>query len=151
MWFLEQSVSRYAPARGAILQAWRELQKTGPMNVDTVAAIIFRGLDLLSGQPLQDDWKIWTSNCGRGVSRHMGPHDLPKRIGLVRPVGAGKAKGGAASKAKQSKAKKHGRLHLVASGRAYAKCSVSDSVRRALQQHMDFGIKLAKCKAYRSW
>ena len=140
---LEQSVSRYAPARGAITQAWRELQKTGPMNVDTVAAIIFRGLELLSGQSLQGDWKIWTSNCGRGVSRHMGPRDFPKRIGLVRPMGVGKAK--------QSKAKKHGRLHLVSSGRAYAKCSVTDSVRRALQQHMDFGIKLAKCKAYRSW
>ena len=108
------------------------------MNVDTLAAIIFRGLELLSGQPLQGDWKIWTSNCGRGVSRHMGPHDLPKRIGLVRPMGVGKAK--------QSKAKKHGRFQLVASGRAYAKCSVSDSIRHALRQHMDFGIKLAKCK-----
>ena len=146
MCYLEQSVSRYAPARDAITQAWRELKNKGPLNLDTVAAIIFRGLDLLSGQPLQDDWKIWTSNCGRGVSRHMGPHDLPKRIGLVRPMGAGKGKGGA-----QSKAKKHGRLQLVASGRAYAKCSVSDSVRRALRQHNDFGIKLAKCKAYRSW
>ena len=148
---LAQSLSRYTPARDALTQAWRELKNKGPLDVDTVAAIIFRGLELLSGQPLQDDWKIWTSNCGRGVSRHMGPHDLPKRIGLVRPMGAGKAQGGAASNTKQSKAKKHGRLHLVSSGRAYAKCLVSDSVRRALQKHMDFGMKLAKCKAYRSW
>ena len=151
MCFLEQSVSRYTPARDALARAWRELKNKGPLDVDTVAAIIFRGLELLSGQPLQDDWKIWTSNCGRGVSRHMGPHDLPKRIGLVRPMGAGKAKGGAAPKAKQSEAKKHSCLHLVSSGRAYAKCSVSDSIRHALRQHMDFGIKLAKCKAYRSW
>ena len=93
---------------------------------------------MLSGQPLQGDWKIWTSNCGRGVSRHMGPHDLPKRIGLVRPVDGGTPEG-------------HGRLQLVSSGRTYAKCRVSDSVRHALQQHMDFGIQLGKCKASASW
>ena len=93
---------------------------------------------MLSGQPLQGDWKIWTSNCGRGVSRHMGPHDLPKRIGLVRPVNGGTLE-------------EHGHLQLVSSGRTYAKCRVSDSVRHALQQHMDFGIQMGKCKASTSW
>ena len=150
---------RYGPPRDTLAQAWGELKGQGPWDVDRVAAAIHRGLDLLSGQPLQDDWKVWTSNCGRGVSRHMGPHDLPKRMGLVRPDTAKpKARGQAKQKAKglvrtnaQRPAKSKGHLQLVASGRKYVKCPLTPCVRQRLQQHIELGTLMAKCKAAIAW
>ena len=147
-------MSRYTPARDALTQAWRELRDSeagGTCGVDKIAAIICKSLESLSGQPMQDSWKIWTSNCGRNVSRHMGPHDLPKRIGLVRPHVQEQAKskvhGRMARGQAKSKVGARGGLQLVSSGRTYVKCKLTAAVRGALQKHVDFGMQLRKCKA----
>ena len=150
--------SRYTPARDALVKAWRERSKKSRTvaAVDDVAAVILRAMELLNGQPLQKGWAIWTSNCGRGVSRHMGPHDFPKRMGLLRETRttskrARKSVNGVAAKTKvkaKVKAKvKSNLLWLVKSGRPYAKCRLTDRVRDILHRHVKFGIAMAKCKA----
>ena len=38
----------------------------------------------LSGNVVcREDWKVWTANCGRGVSHHSGPHCATKALKLV--------------------------------------------------------------------
>ena len=43
---------RYTPARDALTQAWHELRDARAKGLDKLAAVIRKGLESLSGQPL---------------------------------------------------------------------------------------------------
>ena len=122
---------RYGPARQSLVEAWR----AAPVK-NEVANIVLNCFDRLSGLPLTSEWHVWTSNCGRNVSQHMGPHNVAKRLRLLDPVPANATcKGG---------------VYLLASGRPYKKRKLDAMALQAVAHHAELGKAMAKMKAPRT-